>query len=267
MVTSNEGSGVPPRRRRTTREPVGAYQIMRTVQALERLAFQALSAPELAAGVQVHPRTARRLLRRLEVERYVTNTDGGRRRYQLTHRLAAIGRQAIAHDPFVRAAAPWVAHLAAATGHIASLWLPCYADVVCVLDAEPGGPLPQPMLGDLEPAHATAPGKALLAHREAWRDCLLARPLQRHTARTLTDPRELRAELARVRARGHATDRGEHHEDVHAIAAPVFLADDAIAAITVSLPAAKHATTDPHPLIAHTASAAAALTRTLQDHH
>jgi Recombinase/Recombinase zinc beta ribbon domain len=108
MATTNEGSGVAPRSWRPTGEPVGAYPVMRTVQALERLAFGALSAPELAASLQFHQRTARRLLRRLEVERYVTNT-GVRRRYQLTRRLAALGRQAIAHDDLPLLAAPWVA--------------------------------------------------------------------------------------------------------------------------------------------------------------
>jgi DNA-binding IclR family transcriptional regulator len=137
---------------------------------------------------------------------------------------------------------------------------------VCILHADPGGSVPQRALGDLEPAHATAPGKALLAHRETWRESLLARPLHRHTPRTLTDPRELRAELDRVRAHGHAIDHGEHQEDAHAIAAPVFLADNAIAAITITLPAAEHATTDPDTLIAHTTSTASVLTRTLGHH-
>jgi DNA-binding IclR family transcriptional regulator len=121
---------------------------------------------------------------------------------------------------------------------------PGYTDVVCILHAEPHGPIPQAMLGDLEPAHATAPGKALLAHRDAWRDSLLAQPLPRHTPRTLTDPRDLAAELARVRTRGHATDSGEHHEDVRAIAAPVFEAGDAVAALGVSLAAKESVAAD-----------------------
>jgi DNA-binding IclR family transcriptional regulator len=266
MAATNEGPSVPPRRRRPSREPVRSYQAMRTVQALERLAFRPLSAPELGAAIRADQRTVRRLLRRLQAEGYVTQVGDHRRRYCLTHRLAALGRQAVAHDPLARAAAPHVAHLAAATGHVAALWIPCYTDVACILRADPDGRVPQPMLGDLEPAHATAPGKALLAHRDAWRDSLLARRLQRHTARTLTDPRELRAELDRIHVRGHATDHGAHHEDVHAIAAPVFLAEEAIAAIAVSLAAAEHATTDPQPLIAHTTSTAAALTAALHNH-
>ena len=51
-----------------------------------------------------------------------------------------------------------------------------YADVVCVLHADPDGPVPEAMLGDLELAQATAPGKALLAHRTSRRESILAQP-------------------------------------------------------------------------------------------
>jgi DNA-binding IclR family transcriptional regulator len=91
------------------------------------------------------------------------------------------------------------------------------------------------MLRELAPAHASAPGKALLAHRPAWRESLLARPLKRHTDRTLTDPRDLNADLERTRHRGHATDHGEHDPQLHALAAPVLRADDAIAALGITL--------------------------------
>jgi DNA-binding IclR family transcriptional regulator len=232
---------------------------MRTARALERLAFSPLSAPELAIALQVHPRTARRLLQRLELEDYATLTSDPRRRYHLTRRLAALGRQAIARDELPRIAAPWVAALAGRTGHVATLWIPCYADVVCILHADPGGPVPQAMLGDLEPAHATAPGKALLAHRDAWRESILAQPLRRHTPRTATDSRDLAAELTRIRQSGHATDNGEHYEDVHAIAAPVCQAGDAVAALAVSLAAPESAAADLRGLAASVVHHAAAL--------
>jgi DNA-binding IclR family transcriptional regulator len=266
MTDPNDGGGETGRRRRGMSEPVGAYQAMRTVQALERLAFRPLSAPELAAALQIHQRTARRLLRRLQAEDYAALVHGSRRRYHLTRRLAALGRQAIARDELPVLAAPWVATFAASLGRPAQLWIPCYADVVCILQADPLGPVPKPILGQLAPAHASAPGKALLAHRQPWRNDLLARPLQRHTPRTLTDPRDLAAELDRIRANGHAADTGEHDADLRAIAAPVLLADDAIAALAVTLTADEPATLDLDALAAHTTNAAAALTRALSHH-
>jgi DNA-binding IclR family transcriptional regulator len=216
---------------------VRAYPVMRTVRALERLAFRSLSAPELAIALQVHQRTARRLLQRLVLEDYAAETGDAWRRYRLTLRLAALGRQLIAHTQWPREAGPWVAKLAAQTQHRAGLWIPCYPDVVCVVNADPHGPPSEPHLGVLLPAHASAPGKALLAHREPWRESLLAGHLERRTPATRTDPRDLCADLDRVRARGYAIDAGEHDPRVHAIAAPVFVLDDSIAALGISLTA------------------------------
>ncbi len=44
----------------------------------------------------------------------------------------------------------------------------------------------------------------------------------RFTAATLTDAGALRAELARIRATGHAFDREEHEPGIHCIAMPVL---------------------------------------------
>jgi DNA-binding IclR family transcriptional regulator len=240
-----------------------AYYAARTMRALELLAFGEHSTSELAETLGVHPRTARRLLTELAADDYLIQGAGRRRRYHTTLRLAALGRQAIAHHPLPRLAAPSVAALAAQTTLTAHLWIPSYTDVVCILHAEPDGPLPQPHLGELAPAHASAPGKALLAHRTAWRDSILTRPLERHTERTLTDRRDLSAELDRVRARGHATDAGEHDPHHLAVAAPVFLADDAIAALATTLAGDGHGPFDLDALAAGTTCAAGILTRAL----
>src|SRR5690349_19520881 len=107
-------------------EPVRAYAAMNTVRALERLAFAALSAPELADGLQVSVRTARRLLQRLALEGFVTQERGHRRRYHATLRLAALGRQMLDHAPLAQAAAPRVARLAEDTSCVAHLWIRGY---------------------------------------------------------------------------------------------------------------------------------------------
>lgn len=69
-------------------------------------------------------------------------------------------------------------------------------------------------IGHLAPAHCTSVGKALLAYRDAQVDEVIARGLCRRTEHTITDPATLRAELARVRATGIATDVEEAMEGV-----------------------------------------------------
>jgi DNA-binding IclR family transcriptional regulator len=233
---------------------------MHTVRALEQLTTTGCSASELGEALSVDHRTARRLLRRLHSERYVTVTAGPRRRYHLTHRLAALGRQAIAHDPLAQRAAPHVALLAASTGHTASLWIACHRDVVCILAAKPNDRIPQPTLGELRPAHTTAPGKALLAHHRQWRDKLLAKPLPGVTPNTITDPRDLCADLQHIRTRRYTTDTRGHHDDAQTIATPIFEHDDAIAALALALAG------DDETAAAHLVSAAETLTHALTSH-
>ena len=132
-----------------SREPVRAYAAMNTVRALECLAFADLSAPELAARLQVNVRTARRLLQRLALEGFVAQEGGHRRRYRATLRLAALGRQLLDHAPLSQAALPRVARLAQDTACVAQLWIPGYQDqLVCALGTD-GQTDPPDRLGPL----------------------------------------------------------------------------------------------------------------------
>jgi IclR family transcriptional regulator, acetate operon repressor len=68
-----------------------------------------------------------------------------------------------------------------------------------------------------------APGKAILAmlppdRQERW----LSRPIPVATPRTVTDPDELRAQLAAIRTRGWAESHAERYPGIRAVAAPLF---------------------------------------------
>ena len=76
--------------------------------------------------------------------------------------------------------------------------------------------------GQRLPLHAGAASKILLASLpKADLDRILQGPLVGYTNRTLTDPRRLRAELAKVTRQGWAHDKGEYAPSVHAFAAPI----------------------------------------------
>jgi len=65
----------------------------------------------------------------------------------------------------------------------------------------------------------------------------IAGGLPRYTDRTITDPDQLRAELAKIRQRGYAENRGEWEDDVRGAAAPVRDRDGrVIAAISAAGP-------------------------------
>jgi IclR family transcriptional regulator, KDG regulon repressor len=216
--------------------PDGAQSIARTLRTLELLAFHELSPPQLAAALQMHVRTARRVLVQLTTEGYAARVEGSGSRYRATLRLAALGRQLVAQSRLVRLAAPHVAALHVAVGKDAHLWVPSYRSVVCVLHADTATPLegPAPELGVMLPAHACAPGKVLLAYRDPWRENLLSGPLERFNERTITSREELRAETERTKARGYGMDRGEHCSHTFGLAAPVVVSDEAVAAVAVT---------------------------------
>ena len=96
--------------------PTEAYFVTRTVRALELLAAGPLSAPKLAEALQIHPRTARRMLNRLADEGYVRRLHEPCRRYVLTMRLIAVAGEWLLHienpdravaAPDPEAAGPW----------------------------------------------------------------------------------------------------------------------------------------------------------------
>lgn len=77
-------------------------------------------------------------------------------------------------------------------------------------------------LGRRLPATAGAFGKVFLAALP-WRelDRFLSKEVRRFTARTVTDPKQIKKELGEVRRRGYATDDEEYLEGVRAAGAPI----------------------------------------------
>jgi IclR family transcriptional regulator, KDG regulon repressor len=214
--------------------PPEAFYVARTMQVLELLAFQPLSAPQVAATLQIHPRTARRVLVRLHDEGYLTRSDDTRRLYAPSMRIVALAGQVTARAPLAVHGVAAVEQLHAETGADAHVIVPSYLSALCVVHADDCGVGAHPR--ELVPAHCTAAGKALLAWRQPWRDSVLAHALERRTARTIVDPAALSREADAIRVRGYATEDGELEDGVRAVAGPVFVGEDAAAALSVSGP-------------------------------
>jgi IclR family KDG regulon transcriptional repressor len=86
-------------------------------------------------------------------------------------------------------------------------------------------------IGRRAPLHATASGKAMLAHQTAsFFDAVIEKSPKRFTERTLIARRMLTAELSSIRTRGYAVNRGEWHIEVSAVAAPIFRFDGTVSA-------------------------------------
>jgi DNA-binding IclR family transcriptional regulator len=215
--------------------PPESWFVTRTMRALEVLAFEPMSAPQLAETLGIHPRTARRLAVRLLEEGYLKRTDDARRLYSPSMRIVALAGQIVQHAELPRVAAPFVERLSARGGGPAHLMIPSYRDALCLVHRANGTGPAHPRLGELVPSHCTAAGKALLGHRAPWRESVLAAPLAAFTDRTITDPARLRQETELARERGYAVEDGEHRAGVRVVAAPVFApGGEAVAAISVT---------------------------------
>jgi len=207
---------------------------IRTLRALEVLAFTPATASDIADALCIHPRRARRLLSQLQRDGWLSYRQGSDERiYAPTLRFTALAAEVAARAPLTTMTVPALEWLHAATGRRAMLTIPGYRGTVCVACClgEHGA---QPAVAAVAPAHCTAAGKVLLAHRDAWRRSVLATPLKRCTERTVTDPTALDDELDRVRYQGYALEDGEHIDGVRGVAAPVVGPDGPVlAAISV----------------------------------
>jgi len=116
------------------------------------------------------------------------------------------------------------------------------------------------------PAHGTGVGKMLLAHLR--RTELLRRlsgvQLERMTPNTIARSNELIAELDLIAARGYATDKEESTPGVRCVAAPVRNdRGEVVAAMSISVPAARMGSRRQGELAAVVMDAAAQLSRRL----
>jgi DNA-binding IclR family transcriptional regulator len=194
---------------------------IRTLRALEVLAFAPTTASGIADALCIHPRRASRLLSQLQRDGWLSYRRVSTERiYAPTLRFVALAAEVAARAPLTTMTSSALEALSTATGRPSMLTIPGYGGSVCVARrlGEHGA---QPAVGPVAPAHCTAAGKVLLAYRDAWRRSVLATPLERRTARTITDATALDRELDRVREHGYACEDGELLDGVRGAAAPV----------------------------------------------
>ncbi|KUN67281.1 transcriptional regulator [Streptomyces canus] len=97
-------------------------------------------------------------------------------------------------------------------------------------------------IGDTSPLHATATGRAVLAHLPKQDiEELIRQGLERYSETTPADPEELRAELRRIRTDGYAVNRNQWRPGVCAIAAPILDEDGTpLATVAISMPDSRY---------------------------
>ncbi|MGA5702412.1 IclR family transcriptional regulator [Peterkaempfera bronchialis] len=209
-----DGSAAPEQR------PSGAQAVHRALGVLAcfRDDGPELSASHLARRLHLSVSTTHRLARTLVSAGFLEQGPRSSR-YRLGPAVTELGRLSY-YQRGLHLADRELEVLAERTSATADLAIRNGRHAVIVA----GGSVPADSSAGLaRPLHSTALGKVLLAWARPGEDDLEALgPLQAHTGRTIVDLGELRAELERVRAAGHALNDGESAAGVRTLAVPIL---------------------------------------------
>lgn len=161
------------------------------------------------------------------------------RRYFLTLKLWEMGTRVLGRLELRRIASPYLASLADTTSETVNLAILDHHEVLYLHKID--SPMPVQAYtpeGQRAPAYCTSTGKAMLAYQPAEQIRKVARMIERHTDRTVSDAAELTNELRKIRNRGYSVNRGEWRSSVRGVAAPIMnSAGEVIAAVGVFGPA------------------------------
>jgi IclR family acetate operon transcriptional repressor len=236
--------------------------VARSLEILEALAGETeLGLVEIAGRTSLQPSTAHRLLATLVARGYAArNLANGR--YALGYKIAELAGDR--HERLRALARPHLATVQERTGETANLSILALPNAIYI-DQVDGDRAVRMLarIGAAVPAHASAAGKAMLAHAPA--ESVAALPLPALTARTITTLAALERELAAIRARGFAVDDEEHEAGVGCVAAAVLdHAGRAVAALSVSAPIQRIRASDPATLGTLLSAEAEAMSRTMR---
>lgn len=212
-----------------------ADRVAQTLRALELFATRPGTNVDLAAALGVHPRTARRLMSRLEAEGYLSTADP-QHRHTVTMKLVALAGRIVVRTALVQVAVPYVVQLRNLTDEASHLCVPGEEGAMhLVQESGHNAVMVRSQVGEIASYARTAVGKALLAHMPEQVKRELSKPGAAKAPR-----RALSTELERVRSDGWAGDDGESDPDLRCVAAPVFDHEGtAVAALGISVPASR----------------------------
>jgi len=195
-----------------------AFDILRAVSAYS----EGASLAEITRQVALPKSTVSRMLSTLEnigaVER-LAEAEG----FRIGAEIVTLASQVAYPRSLIALARPYLQELAQVSGETISLSMPDGDRALTIdqIDSRHDLRLGN-WIGKRLPLYCTSDGKLYLAQ---WKtDALneyLAHPLEQYSANTITDPTQLRQELARIRSQGYAWNNCERDADLVSIAVPI----------------------------------------------
>ncbi|MCW5686667.1 MAG: IclR family transcriptional regulator [Pseudolabrys sp.] len=219
----------------------------------------AMALAEVAAAAGLIKSNAHRALKTLIHCGYARQDSDGR--YRATLKMWKLGSRISEQMDIRGIARPHLRKLSERTGETVHLSVLENGEVTYLEKIDSPHPVAAySRLGGGGPAHCSATGKALLAFANNETRQRIAASLRRFTARTIVEPARLERELQTIRKNGFATTRGEWHEAVSGIAAPILAQEHlAVAAVGVSGLSARVTPTKLREFAPHVVNAAQAI--------
>lgn len=179
---------------------------------------------ELGRDLGINPTTVHRLVSTLQIAGYLEQ-DSKTQRYVLGPRIMKLAGVYVQLNPIPTVARKVFEQYADDFEYNFYLGMLNQFEMIYMAVLDGRGPIKiviEP--GGSTSLHTTAIGKVLLAFQDdAFIEGFIQNAsLTAMTARSITDPEQLRAQLRRIRSQGYAVNDGEHYEDVGAVGVPVF---------------------------------------------
>lgn len=216
---------------------IGAVE--RSFEIIEKLEeFGSMGVSELAGELSTSKSTVYTHLNTLLQNGYVVKESDGL--YRLSCQFLRIGGMVRNRIPLFHQAKDEVDRLAGETGERTNLVIEEQGWTTCIYSVNPENSTDLSMsLGERRYLHATASGKAILAHFPSDR---VAEIVERHglpafTDQTITSREQLERELETIRETGIAIDDEENIEGLCCIGAPIVVEDTVLGSISISGPA------------------------------
>lgn len=239
--------------------------ITRAIQALDLLARKGpLGVRAVAQQLQLPLGSVHRMLLDLEEESVVERTAEGE--WELSFRLLAVVGLQLDRMEFSRLAHPYAERIAESTRETVNINALHAMMGVCIDKVRGNEGMQLDMrIGSRGPLHCGGAGKAMLAYlNDADQERVLAGPLIAMTPKTITSPKVLRDELARIRQRGYSIDDQEVVMGVWCVAIPILDRNGRpVGALSITGPSPKKAGPEVQPLVALLRDACGAISQRL----
>jgi DNA-binding IclR family transcriptional regulator len=215
-----------------TRPYAALRGVARAMEILEAVAARPMRASEIAELLGLKWTTAHRSLTHLHEHRYLARDDSGI--YRTGPRLYYLAQSYLHNHPLLDAGSTALRALAYATHATAQLNEREGFEARVLMSVDPSlEVIPRTTAEHHFPLHCGAKGQVLLAFSSpALFEAMIERPLDQLTARTITDPNELREVLHEIRETGFRITREDVQFGTAAVAAPVFGAHGTLAGST-----------------------------------